>query len=57
MEPFATYTRAFAHVGVLGTYVDLAYRRKGISKILFKAMFEAARCQDIRKAVYIYLCR
>jgi len=22
MEPFATYTQAFAHVGVLGTYVD-----------------------------------
>ena len=27
MEPFATYTRAFDHVGVVGTYVDLSYRR------------------------------
>lgn len=49
MEPFATYTHAFAHVGVLGTYVDLAYRRQGISKSLFKATFEAARCKGYEK--------
>ena len=49
MEPFATYTHAFNHVGVLGTYVDLAYRRQGISKSLFKATFEAARCKGYEK--------
>ena len=43
MEPFATYTRAFAHVGVLGTYVDLACRRQGVARRLFQATFLAAR--------------
>ena len=41
-EPFATYTRAFDHVGVIGTYVDLCYRRQGIGRSLFQATFEAA---------------
>jgi L-amino acid N-acyltransferase YncA len=43
MEPFATYTHAFDHVGVLGTYIDLAYRRSGIASCLFSATFEEAR--------------
>ncbi len=44
MEPFASYTRAFDHVGVLGTYVDLDRRRQGIAGRLFQATFsEAAR--------------
>ena len=43
MEPFATYTHAFDHVGVLGSYVDLARRRQGIATRLFVATFEAAR--------------
>lgn len=42
MEPFATYTHAFDHVGTLGTYVDLGLRRQGIASRLFAAMFEAA---------------
>lgn len=37
MEPFATYTRAFDHVGTLGTYVDLQLRRQGIARQLFAA--------------------
>jgi L-amino acid N-acyltransferase YncA len=49
MEPFATYTHAFDHVGVLGTYVDLAYRRQGIAAYLFEATFEAARCKGYEK--------
>ena len=45
MEPFATYTHAFDHVGVLGTYVDLLHRRQGIATCLFKSTFEVAfRC-------------
>lgn len=42
MEPFAHYTRAFDHVGVLGTYVDLACRRQGVATALFQATFAAA---------------
>lgn len=49
MEPFATYTHAFAHVGVLGTYVDLTCRRQGIASALFKATFEAARRKGYEK--------
>jgi len=42
MEPFADYTHAFDHVGVLGTYVDLECRRQGIATALFRATFAAA---------------
>jgi L-amino acid N-acyltransferase YncA len=49
MEPFATYTHAFDHVGVLGTYVDLAYRREGIAAYLFEFTFEAARRKGYEK--------
>ncbi len=40
VEPFADYTHAFDHVGVIGTYVDLGHRRQGIASRLFEAMFE-----------------
>ena len=49
MEPFATYTRAFDHVGVMGTYVDLSCRRQGIGRRLFEATFEAARRKHYEK--------
>ncbi|MCZ6490879.1 MAG: GNAT family N-acetyltransferase [Acidobacteria bacterium] len=49
MEPFATYTHAFDHVGVLGTYVDLAYHRRGIARRLFAATFEAAKRKGYEK--------
>ncbi len=49
MEPFATYTHAFDHVGVLGTYVDLAERGQGIAGDLFAATFEAARQKGYEK--------
>src|SRR5437762_8181222 len=42
MEPFASYTHAFDHVGVLGTYVDLNCRRQGIATQLFRATFGTA---------------
>src|SRR5262245_41241238 len=35
MSPFATYTHAFDHVGVIGTYVELGSRRQGIATSLF----------------------
>src|SRR5262245_39671233 len=49
MEPFATYTHAFDHVGVLGTFVDLTCRRQGISRKLFEATFDAARNKGYEK--------
>ena len=49
MEPFAAYTHAFDHVGVLGTYVDLACRRQGVSRSLFEATFQAARQKAYEK--------
>ena len=42
VQPYATYTRAFDHVGVIGTYVDLDLRRQGIAARLFDATFAAA---------------
>ena len=49
MEPFATYTAAFDHVGTLGTYVDLEHRRQGVATRLFEATFEAAREKGYEK--------
>ncbi len=49
MDPFADYTRAVEHVGVLGTFVDLNQRRQGIAKALFKATFAAAKEKGYEK--------
>jgi len=49
LEPFATYTKAFDHVGTLGTYVDLLQRRQGVATALFAATFEAAREKGYEK--------
>ncbi|MGH9833312.1 MAG: GNAT family N-acetyltransferase [Blastocatellia bacterium] len=54
MEPFATYTRAFDHVGVIGTYVDLSLRRQGIAANLFAATFGAARRKGYEK-IFTYV--
>jgi len=42
LEPFASYTHAFDHVGVLGTFVDLRRRQLGIATRLFEATLAAA---------------
>ena len=42
VSPFADYTHAFDHVGVIGTYVALHRHRQGIAAKLFAATFEAA---------------
>jgi L-amino acid N-acyltransferase YncA len=42
VQPYATYTHAFDHVGVIGTYVDLERRGQGIAHRLFGVMFDAA---------------
>ena len=49
MEPFATYTTAFDHVGTLGTYVDLELRRQGVAKRLFEATFDTAQRKGYEK--------
>jgi L-amino acid N-acyltransferase YncA len=49
VSPFGSFTHAFDHVGVIGTYVDLELRRKGIATRLFAATFEAARRKGYEK--------
>ena len=49
VEPFATYTHAFDHVGVIGTYVDLDRRRQGIASRLFDRTFSVARGKGYEK--------
>ncbi len=41
IEPFASYTHVFDHVGIIGTYVDDTVRRQGVASSLFRATFEA----------------
>ena len=49
VSPFGSFTHAFDHVGVIGTYVDLALRRQGIASRLFAATYEAARQKGYEK--------
>jgi L-amino acid N-acyltransferase YncA len=49
VSPFADFTHAFDHVGVIGTFVDLELRRQGIARRLFAATFEAARLKGYEK--------
>jgi L-amino acid N-acyltransferase YncA len=49
VSPFADFTHAFDHVGVIGTFVDLERRRQGIATQLFAATFEAARRKGYEK--------
>lgn len=49
VEPFATYTRAFDHVGIIGTFVDEQYRRQGIATALFDATFTVAKSKGYEK--------
>ena len=54
MSPFASYTHALDHVGIIGTYVDLGSRRQGIARSLFPATFEAARRKNYEK-IFTYI--
>ena len=49
VEPFASYTRAFDHVGVIGTFVQLGLRRQGIATRLFEATLSAALTKGYEK--------
>jgi L-amino acid N-acyltransferase YncA len=41
VEPFAAFTHALDHVGVIGTFIDLERRRQGIGRRLFQSTFDA----------------
>jgi L-amino acid N-acyltransferase YncA len=49
VAPFADFTHAFDHVGVIGTYVALARHRQGIAAALFAATYAAARRKGYEK--------
>ena len=49
VEPIASYTAAFDHVGSIATYVDLGRRREGIATRLFQATFAAAMRKGFEK--------
>ncbi len=49
LEPYATYTHAFDHVGVISTFVDLARRRRAIGARLAEATFAGARAKGYEK--------
>jgi L-amino acid N-acyltransferase YncA len=49
LEPFARYTRACDHVGVMGTFVDLRLRRQGIGRRLFDTTLPRARTGGYEK--------
>ena len=49
VSPYADYTHAFDHVGVIGTFVDLELRRRGIARSLFAATFAAASGKGYEK--------
>ena len=49
VEPFASYTKAFDHVGIIGTFIDDLYRGQGIAKQLFSATIESAKLKGYKK--------
>ena len=51
IEPFATYTDALAHVGIIGTYVHHSGQRQGIGRLLFEATRLAAKEQGYEKFI------
>lgn len=54
IEPFASYSSFFNHVGIIGTYIHFDYQRQGISSQLFQATFEAIRQKGYEK-VFAYV--
>ena len=49
VSPFGSFTHAFDHVGVIGTYVDLELSGRGSPTRLFAATFDAARRKGYEK--------
>jgi ribosomal protein S18 acetylase RimI-like enzyme len=51
IEPFATYTLAMDHVGIMGTFVHTDFRGQGIGRQLAEASFKFAQEKGYEKAV------
>jgi ribosomal protein S18 acetylase RimI-like enzyme len=51
IEPFATYTSAMDHVGIMGTLVRAGFRGQGIGRQLAEASFKFAQEKGYEKAV------
>ncbi|MGQ9628601.1 MAG: GNAT family N-acetyltransferase [Anaerolineae bacterium] len=51
IEPFANYSRALAHVGVVGTFVLEEFRRQGIGRRLFYKSLEFASLMGYEKII------
>jgi len=51
IEPFATYTSAMDHVGIIGTFVHADFRGQGIGRQLAEASFKFAQEKGYEKAV------
>jgi L-amino acid N-acyltransferase YncA len=49
VEPFGTYTPAFDHVGIIGTFVSITNQKQGIGKTLFQTTFKAASIKGYEK--------
>ena len=49
LHPFPAHTSAWAHIGMMGTFVDEAYRHQGVSKRLFAATLRACPREGIRE--------
>ena len=49
LEPYAAYTHAFDHVAVIGTFVDLACRGRGVGGRLSEVTFQSARGKGYEK--------
>ncbi len=54
IEPFATFTHAFDHVGGIATFVELSSRRQGIGFRLSEVTFPAARHKGYEK-IFTYV--
>ncbi len=54
IEPFATYTPAMDHVGIMGTFVHADFRGQGIGRQLAEASFKFAQEKGYEKAaIYV----
>jgi L-amino acid N-acyltransferase YncA len=49
IEPFAAYTNAFDHVGIIATYVNLSNRGQGVGRRISEVVFENAGAKGYEK--------
>ena len=54
MSPFATYTHAFDHVGVIGTYVDLGCQKARNRSFFICCDHDRGSAKGLRKDLHLY---